>query len=67
MHRGCYFDMEEDWRVNCETNHEKRCTRCYGLNCNTNVQGGGGIKTVSSTLMGIVVGVAVVGRRVSGM
>lgn len=39
--RGCYFDMEVEWADNCTTTYKDRCTRCYGLNCNTNYQGGG--------------------------
>ena len=39
MHRGCHFDMEERWINNCETTYKNRCTRCYGQNCNTNLQG----------------------------
>lgn len=39
VHRGCYFDMEDDWRMNCATTHQNRCSRCFGTDCNTNEQG----------------------------
>lgn len=61
LHRGCYFDMEDDWRTNCETKYESRCTRCYGDNCNTNLQGSGIVITASKVLIGcLLVGVTLI-------
>lgn len=51
VHRGCYYDMEEDWRANCDTTHQNRCTRCFGQNCNTNEQGSGSIVTMSRQVL----------------
>lgn len=59
LHRGCYFDMEDDWRTNCETTHKDRCTRCYGTNCNTNEQGSGHIATASKVLIIVMLSVGV--------